>query len=68
MTPGCLDGERAPVRLLTGDDQDDLGRVSPEHPADRGLLPGLRTSDRDGMPLPWGICGDQGGTVPLPRG
>ena len=57
-----------PAILLPGSGQEHLGHVYPERPAGGGLIPGLRTPDRDGKLLPWGICGDQGGAGPLAGG
>ena len=51
---------RAPAELFLEDYQERLGRVSAEHPAVGGLLPGVRPANRDGKQVSRGICGDEG--------
>ena len=61
-TCGWPDGERPPVGIFPGSDQENLGRVSTKRPTGGGLLLGVQLASRYEHPVSWGICGDRGGT------
>ena len=46
---------RSPAVLLPGADQENLGRVSLEHPVGGGLLQGIQDPDGDREPIPKGF-------------
>ena len=45
--------------LITGSDQEHIGRVSLERTAGEGILSGIWDSDCDEEPLPWRIRWDR---------
>ena len=53
---------KGPVGILSGSDQDHIGRVSMEYPARRGLLPQVRPGGHHGDQLLRRLCWGRGGS------